>query len=177
MPCLCRWTPENVDRLRAMRATVPRIPVTEIASALGTTSNAIMTKLSRLGLSPTTKMTPAESDRLVRMREAGASYGQISMALGKAVGTIRAYCLLNGIESPNPSQLQPDRYLTHPVVVRSDGTVARAFTPADDAVLRAMSMSGDSYADMGRKLGRTGGAAKIRLCTLARYEQLAEDAA
>jgi hypothetical protein len=44
------WTPEDIRRLRQLRAKVPPIPDEEIAEALGRRKKAIQTKARELGL-------------------------------------------------------------------------------------------------------------------------------
>jgi hypothetical protein len=173
---MIRWTPSNITRLRNMCAETPRPTPAMMAGALGTTSNAISTRVSRLGLGQWDRITLEQGDRIAEMRESGSTFGQIAMVIKKSAATICAYCVENGIDGPIKPRLRPDFHLTRPIVMRR-GLPVRAFTPQEDASLRAMSMDGVSYADMGRTLNRNPKSVRKRLVALARRDRMAEEAA
>lgn len=116
--------------------------------------------------------TPEEIDEIVRLRECGISYQQISQRVGISEGSVYYHCLKQGAEPPKPRPL-PEGIVGPPEFNRGTYKVRR-FTPAEDARLLELEAEGLSQYEIARRLGRKRNSINGRLMTLARREARAE---
>ncbi len=118
------------------------------------------------------KFEDADYARIAEMREAGLSYEQIALAIGKGTSAkaVSWHCLRLGAEPPKKTRLRPQYYLEQPLMKRGNHLV-KAFTPAEDARLTDLSMRGLGDSAIGRELGRRPNSVRGRLMTLARREE------
>ena len=94
MTAVSRWTDQEVEQLRDLWDL--GFPATEIAEKLGTTRNAVLGKLHRLGISDddrviqrkrrtySTSWTDAENRLLTSLYEGSISISEISEELGRS---------------------------------------------------------------------------------------------
>ncbi|GJD92877.1 hypothetical protein [Methylobacterium iners] len=117
---------------------------------------------------PTRKLTDAELDRLVEMRERGKTHAVIARALGCSVSAVSYQCLRLGVETPKPPSVSIE--IRGPLVTTRNGYMVRRFTPEDDAQILAMEAEQRSVSEIARHLGRQPHSVRQRLMTLARRE-------
>jgi hypothetical protein len=131
-----RWTPEDVDTLRAARAD-PSRTIDDAVKALGRTAKAIRAKTEHLNLPPwpvdgppwsslRKPLTDDEKAEIARLRAAGATIHQVYKAVRRGEDLIRAH--IREIEAPppppapaaNPRGAEPWRPLPpgHPIAMR-----------------------------------------------------------
>lgn len=118
------------------------------------------------------RLTDADYQRIVEMRERGCTYEQIGRAIGCSAKAVSWHCLKLAIDPPKPRPLRPDYHLQRPIVKRGNHVV-RAFTPEEDARLIALERQGMSTNAIARALGRRWNSVRGRLMTLARREERA----
>jgi DNA-binding CsgD family transcriptional regulator len=120
------------------------------------------------------KITDEQIDRLIEMREHGASNERIAAEFNVSVSAVRWQCLKHAAEAPGRKQrpIVPKRV----VVIQRGSHQVRRFTVDEDAKLRELEALGLSNAEIGRRLRRKPHSILGRLMTLARHEARAEGA-
>lgn len=113
------------------------------------------------------KLSPEAVSDLVARRERGWSVNRLAAHYGVSPGTVRYHCLANGAASPKARPL-PNR---GPMVFRTkDGRVTRRFTPAEDALMRDLSLAGIKAPTIAKRLQRPRTSVNMRLLALAMSE-------
>ena len=121
------------------------------------------------------RLTRAEIERAIAMRETGRSVSAIAGTIGCSEKALSWHFLKEAVDPPKPPALRLDYHLRCPAV-RRGGHVVRAFTPEEDARLVAMDAQGLGMSAIGRALGRKSNSVRGRLMTLARREERALNA-
>jgi hypothetical protein len=90
------WTPADLERLRAYWAA--RVPLVDIAEALGRTPAAVQERKRLLGLTRKRPRdyTPEEDWRMAELLEAHTPYPAVAAALGRTEGSVRGRATLLG---------------------------------------------------------------------------------
>jgi transposase-like protein len=116
----------------------------------------------------TRRLSPAQIEEIIDLREQGHSQYHLAKRFGVTEGAIHYQCLKHGAFSPNQRPgILPGRFL-----VRRNGTVQRPFTPAEDARMTEMALSGATYTAISRTLGRAYTSVRVRLMTLAMHDEI-----
>lgn len=118
---------------------------------------------------PGRRLTEADFDRIVSMRERGLSYGLIAEEIGCSASAVSWHCLRLGADPPKPAPCWEG--IRGPAVVQRNGHVVRRFTPDEDARLLELESQGLTPMEMARELGRRPNSVLGRLMTLARREE------
>ncbi len=122
------------------------------------------------------KLTAQDLDRLCAWVEDGRSDDWIGLKLGVSDSTVLYHRLRLGALSPRQVRMRRDRLARGQRVsdfVRG-GKLCRAFTIVEDERLQELSRSGTSLLAISRALGRSPTSVRMRLLTLAAYEETAE---
>lgn len=118
------------------------------------------------------KLTPADIERAIALREGGMTLNKIGALVGVSGKALSWHFLKRAVDPPKPYALRPDYHLVCPKMERvgADGKVhvVRAFTPEEDARITALSLEGLNHTDIGRAVGRKPNSVHGRLMTLAR---------
>lgn len=122
------------------------------------------------------KLSDADIQRIVELREKGLSLGQIALKVGSHTETVYYHCLRLGAESPRNKGKTWDKIKGPEVIVRGNHVVRR-FTPQEDARLLRLERKGLNNADIARAIGRANSSVRNRLSTLARHQARKEQAA
>lgn len=117
-------------------------------------------------------LTEAERDRIIEMREAGRTMGQIARRIGCSVGSVAWLLLKAGVDPHADRPLPP--IPTEPVIHIGPRRSFRRFTAAEDARLLALEAQGLSLHRIALALGRRRNSIEGRLNTLARRAARAE---
>lgn len=120
---------------------------------------------------PPKRLSDADKELLVAMRERGEKCAAIAARLGVSVSTVRDWCLKLAVEPPNPPPLW-DR-IKGPLVQRRGDHIVRRFTPDEDAELTKLAVEGHRIAQIARRMGRHKRSIAGRMMTLARKEERA----
>jgi len=123
---------------------------------------------------PARRFTPEQHEQIAEMRERGASYGQIGLAIGCSESTAYWICLKYGADRPGAKPLAA-RALGPQVVIRK-GREVRRYSAEDDARLLALEAEGKGDSEIGHIIGRRPNSVRARLMTLARHEARSEAA-
>jgi IS30 family transposase len=117
----------------------------------------------------TNRTTEADKEEIVRLRKAGMSKRAIVDKLGKSIGTVSHWCLVLGIDSPQPKTAKG---AAKPFM--RNGREVRQFNPEEDRQLLDWAREGISKAEIAKRLGRSASSVSYRLLTLARRDRLSE---
>lgn len=123
------------------------------------------------------KLSPAQIDELVQLRERGWSYPRIkahfsAQGIQISVGAIGWQCLKEGADAPPGFWNEPAPRRSIPAL--RSGHLVRPFSEAEDEQLLAFEAQGLNYTEIGRRLGRKPNVIRGRLLTLARHQSRAE---
>lgn len=113
-------------------------------------------------------LTPAEQDRVVEMREGGATISKIATALGCSCGSVRYWCLVHAAVPPKGLK----KHTAGGSMVRN-GRVVRPFSPEEDQEIMRLRGEGLSLAEIGRRVGRAHNSILMRLMSISVREELA----
>lgn len=119
-------------------------------------------------------MSEAQKDLAAELREAGWTYDEIALKIGRDAGSVAWHCLAVGADPPNAKPI--DKTIKGPPVYRRGRHHVRRFTPEDDAELIRRTNAGENPAQVGRALGRKPNSIRGRLMTLARHDAREEAA-
>lgn len=115
------------------------------------------------------KLTSAQIEQAVTLREKGWSYDRIAQRIDASSGAVAYQCLKAGAASPRhryqPVPNEPRSYK------RSDGRTCQRFTAEDDAQLLELRQRGLTRAEISRRTGRANTSITMRLMTLALREE------
>lgn len=128
----------------------------------------VKTPSGRQGLMTRIRLTEADHERIVQLREAGRTMGQIASVLGCSASTVSWHCLRLAAEPPKPQR--PRVGLVSSAEVFRNGHVVRRYTTEEDERLLALEAEGLSLSEIGRRLGRRHNSIRARLMTLARRD-------
>lgn len=118
------------------------------------------------------RVSEADKEMIVRMRQKGLSHRAIGAKLGISPAAVSWYCLQLAVEPPRPGKSWDA--IKGPAVMSRGNHVLRRFTPDDDARLLEMENSGATIAEIARALGRPSNSIRGRLMTLARRDERRE---
>lgn len=119
-------------------------------------------------------MKPHMIEKMIEWREQGRSFAWIAKQLGVSRSAINWQCLKYGVEPPKRNWPLPAP--CHMPVVKRGNHVVRRFTPDEDRKLIEWREQGMRVCDIGKRLGRKGNSITGRLYTLARHENVKEEA-
>lgn len=110
-------------------------------------------------------------DKLVEMRESGATYVQIGEVLGMSKSAVSTHCLKRAIEKPNPDGRSRCWVGVRGPLVTADGK--RRFAPEDDKLLLRLLGDGKTPTEIANGLDNRWKPPSIaqRIKTLARREE------
>ena len=126
------------------------------------------------------RLSDADLELLVELREGGKTYAQISAAFARrgvtiSVSAISWQCLRRHAESPRPYPLWEG--IKGPVTMVRGGHELRRFTEEEDHRLLELEARGLPLNRIATMMGRRNNSIRGRLMTLARREQRREEAA
>ena len=113
------------------------------------------------------QLSRAKIERIAELREAGETYPAIAAAVGASESAVAYHCRVLGAESPNV----PVRRMTNLKTYMRNGRPVRPFSPGEDWRLTRLARAGTSYRQIAHCLGRPVNSIRMRLITLARYEE------
>ena len=116
-------------------------------------------------------ITDEKLEKIIRMRERGASMAAIGRAVGMSLGAVNWHCLKEGIEPPNPKDLREHKI--GPLVVKRGNHLVRRFTAEEDRQLLELEAKGLKKSEIAKAMGRKSNTITGRLRTLARREERA----
>ena len=120
-------------------------------------------------MKPRRKLTDAQIEEIVRLRELGHSYEWIAAKVGFTANAVAWQCCRLGAEAPNSTARSWDR-IQGPAVQKRGDHVVRRFTPQEDALLLALASGGIIHSEIARRMGRKPNSIYGRLMALARRE-------
>ena len=112
-------------------------------------------------------LTRPEIERIAELREAGETYAAIGAAVGASESAVAYHCRVLGAESPNV----PVRRMTNLKTYIRNGRPVRRFTPDEDWRLTRLACAGTPYREIAQRLGRPVNSVRLRLVSLARFEE------
>ena len=115
------------------------------------------------------RLSGAEIERIVVMRERGATYRTIGDAIGCSAEAISYHCLKLAVEAPKHGESWDG--IKGPEKMSRNGHMVRRFTAAEDETLRQLEANGVNYSEIARRLGRRRSSVVGRLMTLARKDE------
>lgn len=113
------------------------------------------------------QLSRAEIERIAELREAGETYAAIGAAVGASESAVAYHCRILGAESPNV----PVRRMTNLKTYIRNARPVRPFTPDEDRKLTRLARAGKSYRQIAQCLGRPINSVRLRLVSLARFEE------
>lgn len=116
------------------------------------------------------RLTDAQLDTIVAMRENGATYEEIGKAVNRSADAIHWHCMKLGADSPRSRWRSWDT-VQGPMVVSRANHVVRRFTPEEDEKLLRLEAQGFRVIEIARQLGRRHNSITGRLMALARREE------
>jgi IS30 family transposase len=116
------------------------------------------------------RLTDAQLNTIVTMRENGATYEEIGKAVSRSADAIHWHCMKLGADSPRSRWRSWDT-VQGPMVVRRGNHVVRRFTPEEDEKLLRLEAQGLPVIEIARQLGRRHNSITGRLMALARRDE------
>lgn len=113
-------------------------------------------------------LTTEEQNRVVEMRESGATIPKIATALGCSRGSVRYWCLVHAAVPPKGLKKH-----TAGGPMSRNGRVVRPFSPEEDRGILRLRAEGHSLAEIGRRVGRAHNSVLMRLMSIAVREEIA----
>ena len=112
------------------------------------------------------RLTRAEIERIVELRERGRSEATIARLIGCSASAVSWALLREGVDIHQERPLAP--VPTEPVVKLRGGFPVRLFTEADDERIAALEAEGLTVSQIARAMGRRNNSIIGRMRTLAR---------
>ncbi len=123
------------------------------------------------------RLTDAERERIVELRERNWTIEAIARHVGCGLGTVQHWCLMRGAE---PRKVAPPRTRRHLPFMRN-GRPVNPFTAVEDAMLLVLDKASLSYSEISRRMTaafpghpRNPATIKYRLMMLARAQERQE---
>lgn len=116
------------------------------------------------------RLTDAQLDTIVTMRENGATYEEIGKTVNRSAGAIHWHCMKLGADSPRSRWKSWDTVQGPMVANRADHLVRR-FSQGEDEELLQLEAQGLRISEIARRLNRRPNSITGRLMALARRDE------